>query len=305
MSIVTGQTSKQAPQSDDAYGSEALSVDPGELRREHRADRARVDRAVGVPAGALVDRADVEAGRAADAVQRLPARPRRRAPRVRPLSSSTRWNSCGPSPGVTPVHIEVYGFIRSPVDDRGSSCRNTSRSRQVGTSFSMPMTVIRVSRQGQAHPAVALGLDHGQRAGLGDGEVGPGDRHLRAEERLAAGAPGRHGQRRAARRSAPGPTPGISRRKISRISARLRWIAGTRMCDGPVVARAARSARPGRSRPAAMPAASSASLSPISWVAIDLTLTTSVGAGGPDQVGDDPVGLVGVARPSARCRRAR
>ena len=23
--------------------------------------------------------------------------------------------------GVTPVHIEVYGFIRSPVDDRGNS----------------------------------------------------------------------------------------------------------------------------------------------------------------------------------------
>ena len=63
---------------------------------------------------------------------------------VRPLSSSTRWNSCGPSPGVTPVHSEVYGFIRSPVEERGSSCRNTSRSRQVGTSFSMPMTVISV-----------------------------------------------------------------------------------------------------------------------------------------------------------------
>ena len=44
-----------------------------------------------------------------------------------------------------PVQVEVYGFIRSPVEERGSSCRKTSRSRQVGTTFSMPTTLIRVS----------------------------------------------------------------------------------------------------------------------------------------------------------------
>ena len=64
---------------------------------------------------------------------------------VRPLSSSTRWNSRGPSPGRTPVQNDVYGFIRSPVDERGSSCRNTSMSRQAGTSFSMPITVTSTS----------------------------------------------------------------------------------------------------------------------------------------------------------------
>ena len=63
---------------------------------------------------------------------------------VRPLSSSTRWNSRGPSPGVTPVQLEVYGFIRSAVEDRGSRARNTSRSRQAGSSFSMPTTEISV-----------------------------------------------------------------------------------------------------------------------------------------------------------------
>src|SRR6185437_8616811 len=63
---------------------------------------------------------------------------------VLPLSSSTRWTCCGPSPGVTPVHIEVYGFIRSPVDDRGSNCRKTPRSAQVGMTFSIPITLIRV-----------------------------------------------------------------------------------------------------------------------------------------------------------------
>ena len=62
---------------------------------------------------------------------------------VRPLSSSTRWNSSGPSASAcTPVHNDVYGFIRSPVADRGSSCTNTSRSRQSASTFSIPITVI-------------------------------------------------------------------------------------------------------------------------------------------------------------------
>ncbi|CWB35388.1 Uncharacterised protein [Streptococcus pneumoniae] len=39
--------------------------------------------------------------------------------------------------------------------------------------------------QGQAHAAVALRLDDGERARLGDAEVRPGDRHLRAQELLA------------------------------------------------------------------------------------------------------------------------
>ena len=46
----------------------------------------------------------------------------------RPLSSSTTWKFLGPSPGVTPVHREVYGFMRSPVEERGRSWKNTSRS---------------------------------------------------------------------------------------------------------------------------------------------------------------------------------
>ena len=64
---------------------------------------------------------------------------------VRPVSSSTTWKACGPSPGVTPVQSDVYGFMRSPVDERGRSCRKTSRSSGAGTSFSIPTTVISVS----------------------------------------------------------------------------------------------------------------------------------------------------------------
>lgn len=64
------------------------------------------------------------------------------------------------------------------------------------------------------------------------------------------------------------------RRKISRISSRLRWIAGTRMCDGRSSASwTISSARSVSS--AAMPWLSRCSLRPISCVAIDLTLRIS------------------------------
>ncbi len=89
---------------------------------------------------------------------------------------------------------------------------------------------------------------------------------------------------RAASASSPGRSPSpsgagrpqsaIRSEKISRISSRLRWIAGTRMCDGrsspSCTISSARSVSYART-----PAPASAAFSPISWVAIDLTLTTS------------------------------
>ncbi len=72
MSMRTGQTSAQAPQSVDANGSEPRGTSfARQLRLEDRPDRAGVDRVVGVPAGLPVHRADVDAGRAADAAQRV------------------------------------------------------------------------------------------------------------------------------------------------------------------------------------------------------------------------------------------
>ena len=151
MSMRTGQTSKQAPHSDEAYGSEAVCastgrpVDAAQLRREDRADRAGVGRAVGVAAGPLVDRADVEAGRAPDAAQRLPA------------------DRVGQRVGAAVVEQDEVERLRAR---RRASRRSTSRCRgssarrstsaaaaagrprgrcHVGTSFSMPMTVIRTS----------------------------------------------------------------------------------------------------------------------------------------------------------------
>ena len=55
-----------------------------------------------------------------------------------------RGTPAGPSPAATPVQRDVYGFMRSPVDDRGSNWRKTSRSSSVGRSFSMPRIVISV-----------------------------------------------------------------------------------------------------------------------------------------------------------------
>ena len=43
----------------------------GQLRRQGNTDRARVDRAVGVAAGALVDWANIQASRATDALESL------------------------------------------------------------------------------------------------------------------------------------------------------------------------------------------------------------------------------------------
>ena len=70
------------------------------------------------------------------------------------------------------------------------------------------------------------------------------------------------------------PAAAISRRKISRISERLRWIAGTRMCEGRSWPSWTISSARSVSQ-AAMPSFASASFSSISWVTIDLTLTTS------------------------------
>ena len=62
--------------------------------------------------------------------------------------------------------------------------------------------------------------------------------------------------------------------KTRRISARLRWIAGTRMCDDQSPASWLMSSARSVST-AAIPSAARASLRPISSVAIDLTLMTS------------------------------
>ena len=149
-------------------------LDPGQLRRQHRADRAGVDRAVGMAAGALIDRAHVEARRAADAVQRLPpglVRQRGGAAVVEQDQMELLWPVAGRHPGphrgvrVHPLaggrpgqqlheHVQVAPGRHDLLDPHDGDQR---------------------LRQGQAHPAVPLRLQHAQRARFRDGEVRAAD----------------------------------------------------------------------------------------------------------------------------------
>ena len=188
----------------------------------------------------------------------------------------------------------------------GAAAAGTPRGRaSVGTSFSMPITVISVSRQGQAHPAVALGLDHA---------AGCRSRRRRSWRRRSRPWPRRNLRRRCARAAIGQPARLVGRAPGRRRASRAGRSPGSRRgCGGspaPGCATACRapswtisSAR--SVSHAAMPAASSASLSPISWVAIDLTLTTSSAPVARTRSVTIAVGLVGVARPSARRRRGR
>lgn len=196
---------------------------------------------------------------------------------VRPLSRRTRWKAAGPSPSVTPVHIVVYGFIRSAVEERGSVWRKISRSRKVGTTFSMPTTEIRVS--GRVRHIRPLPSDSrttivpvSATMKLAPDTATLARRNFSRRCRRAASASSRGSSPRDA--GAGRPQSPISARKMSRISARLRWMAGTRMWEGRSWPSCTMSSARSVSY-AAIPAASRASLSPISWVAMDLTLTTS------------------------------
>ena len=115
-----------------------------QLRRQDRADRTAVDRPVRVAAGLPVDRAGVQARGAADAVQRLARAARRPALSCGRCRAARRGTPPDRRPRVMPVQIVLYGFIRSPVAERGSSWRKTSRSCSVGTIFSIPASVISI-----------------------------------------------------------------------------------------------------------------------------------------------------------------
>ena len=154
---------------------------------------------------------------------------------------------------------------------------NTSRSSSVGSTFSMPTTLIRVS--GRVRHMRPLPSDSTTTRV-------PVSAIAKFAPEMATLARRNFSRRctRAASASSRGlevspvgggvPTWPISRRKISRISARLRWMAGTRIWLGLSCPSWTMSSARSVSQ-ALMPATSRASLRPISWVAMDLTLTTS------------------------------
>ena len=146
---------------------------------------------------------------------------------VRPLSSSTRWKSCGPSPGVTPVHrrrVRVHPLAgRRPRQQLHEHLEVRERRHELLD----PHDGDEGLGQRQAHPPVALGLDDGERPGVRDGEVRAADRDLGARGTCGAGA-----------RGPPSPSSrGSSVRSVGRVvharrgrsrgsPTRLRWIAG-------------------------------------------------------------------------------
>ena len=232
MSIRTGQTSAQAPQSVDANGSEpGWPRSPRELRLEDRADRAGVGGVVRVAAGLPVDRADVDARRAADAAQRRRGRPRSASARVRPPSSRTRWNALRP---VARAHAGPERRVRvHPLAGRRARQQleeHLEVAPRAGSTFSIPITVTSTSGSVvHMRPFPSDSTTH-DGAGLGHGEVRARDRDPRAQEGVAQVQPCRLGQlgrivgevgrARAARGTGRG----------SRV--RFLWIAGTSRCDG-------------------------------------------------------------------------
>ncbi len=173
-----------------AVGIVLGGVHAGELRGEDGADRSGVRRSVGVAARAFVHRADVETGRAADAVERLAADPvgegrgasvveQHQVEGLRPVAG----RDSGPQ-GRVRVHPLAGGGARQQLEEdlqvlvaRQHLLDAHDGDQGVG--------------QRQAHAAVALRLDDGQGAGLRDAEVGSGDGDLRRHELLAQIGAGR------------------------------------------------------------------------------------------------------------------
>ena len=161
--------------------------------------------------------------------------------------------------------------MRSPVELRGSSCMNTARCSKRGSSFSIPTTLISTSGS-VVHMRPFPSDSSTTRVPVSAiAKLAPlmptrarrnrSRRWMRAASASAAGSSDR----------SSGP---MVRRSRSRISVRLRWMAGTRMCDDQSPSSCSISSAKSVSS-ASTPRAASASLSPISSVVSDFTLTTS------------------------------
>ena len=115
--------------------------------------------------------------------------------RVRPLSSSTRWNSCGPS---LLAHAGPQRRVRvHPLGGRGArqQLQEDLEVAPLRQHLLDPHHADQRLGQRRAHAPVALGLDDADRAGLGDPEVRARDRHRHGQELVAQVLAGRLGDR--------------------------------------------------------------------------------------------------------------
>ncbi len=174
-----------------------VALDRVVQRRQDAADRPRVDAAVGVPADAAVDRAGVQAGAAADALQALAERRRQHA---RPaVVQEDQVELLGPVALARPPRAGDKRRIHTKRLPRRPAGQELEEHRQVD----QPRDHLLHAHQrdvdagaGGGEPAVALvGHEH-DRPRLGDGEVGAGDAHVRLPELLPQQPPADPGERR-------------------------------------------------------------------------------------------------------------
>ena len=205
--------------------------------------------------------------------------------------------AAGRRPCATPVHSDVYGFIRSAGGRSAAAAAGRPRGRrQRGQHLLDPhdrdqhVAAASVHIRPLPSDSTTTIVPVSATAKLAPLTADLGRRKLLPQVR-----PGRLGQR-ARLVGEVGSTP-IARRKRSRISARFLWIAGTRMCDGRSRRRAGRSAPP-RSVSIALDAGRCERLVEPDLVGRHgLDLDDLAGAVACDELGDDLVRLVGVARP--------
>src|SRR6266576_537860 len=158
--------------------------DTAKLRREDRADRAGVNRAIGVAARPRIHRADVQARTTANAVERLPAH--LVGEHARP--SVVQQDHVELLRSVTDRHTGPERRVRvHPLARRGPR-QNLEEDLKVGERRDKlldPKHRHEHRRQCRAHPPVAFRLDDDDRPGLRDTEVRTADSHLCLEELLA------------------------------------------------------------------------------------------------------------------------
>ncbi len=187
----------------------ALALHALQQRGQHRADRARVGRAVGLAAHAAPHRARVEAGAAADAVERL---------------LQVRAEQ-GRAPAVEDHQVQLLGAVglagRARPGDQVDVAGRVVADRRHRQDLQDVRGLVPVAhhplhphhgdvdaRQGGHQARVALVLDDADRPGLGHAEVDPRDADVRAREHLAQaacarGPPAPRGRSAAPSRSRP------------------------------------------------------------------------------------------------------
>ena len=160
---------------------------------------------------------------------------------------------------------------------RASSRSRTARSARVGHDAFHAHERDVHARERARQAGVALVRDEADRSRLGDAEVRPGDADVGLEEGVAELPAGRARERLGPRLDGP---PLDALEELARRPAAVFSIAGAMMCTGCSPA-SWRMYSPRSVSTASTPAASSASFSPISSLAIDFDLTASLAPASP------------------------